>query len=126
MVTQKMNSPLVSVVITTFNRAQYIVKAIDSALAQTYKNLEIIVLDDCSHDNTPQILSEYSRKDNRIKIFRNETNLGVAKNLNKGVGLSQCKYIAILDSDDSWCDKDKIQKQVDFLLAWKFCVRSVF
>lgn len=107
--------PLVSVVVPTYNRKKYVIKAIDSVLRQTYKNIEIIVMDDCSPDNTSKAVSEHFGQDLRVKIFKNETNLGFPENLNKGIALSQGKYIARTDDDDFWSDNKKLEKQVNFL-----------
>lgn len=110
-----MKGNLVSVIITTFNRENYATKAIKSALGQDYENIEFIVVDDCSTDNTSKIVLEYCNKDKRIKLITNKTNLGVAKSLNKGIDSAKGKYIAILDSDDIWSDSEKLKKQVAFL-----------
>lgn len=107
--------PLVSVIISTYNGSSYIKKAIDSVLSQTYKNIELIITDDCSNDNTFEIISGYQKKDQRIVIFRNEVNSGSYKSLNKAIVRSKGKYIANLDDDDIWIDSDKIKKQVEFL-----------
>lgn len=107
--------PLVSTVISTYNGAKYIRKAIDSVLNQTYKNIELIIADDCSTDDTQKIISEYLKKDPRIRTFRNETNMGSYKSLNKAIGVSKGKYIANLDDDDIWITPKKIEKQVEFM-----------
>jgi len=109
------NQPLVSIILPTYNREGYTKRAIRSALSQTYKNIELIIIDDDSTDETPKIISELSRKDSRIIILRNETNLGFVKSLNIGIRRSQGKYIARLDDDDIWLDQKKLEKQVEFL-----------
>lgn len=103
------NNPLVSVIIPTYNSSKYIKKTLEGILEQTYSNLEIIITDDCSKDNTLEIVKKY--KDERIKIFTNEKNLGISGNLNKGVKLSNGKYIAMMDADD-WSYPYRIEKQV--------------
>jgi glycosyltransferase involved in cell wall biosynthesis len=110
-----MPNPLVSVVIPTHNRSAFVIKAIDSVLNQTYKNIELIVVDDFSGDNTYKIISERFKQYPKVRIFRNEKNLGFVKTLNKGSALAKGKYIARLDDDDTWIDSRKIEKQVDFL-----------
>lgn len=106
--------PLVSVTICSYNRADMITKAIQSAIDQSYQNIEIIVVDDASTDNTEEIVkSIHSSKP--IKYFRNPVNLNIAGTRNKTVEYSSGEYIAILDSDDFWIDKNKIQEQVNFL-----------
>ena len=105
--------PLVSIIIPTYNREKYIGAAIDSALAQSFQNFEIIIVDDGSTDNTKKALEPYL-KDGRIKyIF--QKNQKVSKARNNGIKNSAGKYIALLDSDDSWIDGDKLKKQIDFL-----------
>ena len=106
--------PLVSVVIITYNRAKYIMSAIESALEQDYQNLEIIVIDDASQDGTREILQSYIDQ-GKIKYYKNDKNQGIVYNRNRGLNLSSGKYIAVLDSDDLWCDKEKIKKQAEFL-----------
>lgn len=109
------NRPLVSVIIPTYNRQKYIALAISSVLEQTYKNIEIIVIDDFSNDKSLEIISEIVKENGNIYLYKNEKNLGFVKSLNKGVSLAKGKYIARLDDDDVWCDVRKLEKQVDFL-----------
>jgi len=104
---------MVSVIIATYNQAPYIKNAIESALNQTFKNIEIIVIDDGSTDNTKEVISSFI-KDKKIKYIY-QPNLGSAIARNNAINISQGKYIAILDSDDVWLDRDKLKKQVDFL-----------
>ncbi|OGZ65398.1 MAG: hypothetical protein A3C50_03600 [Candidatus Staskawiczbacteria bacterium RIFCSPHIGHO2_02_FULL_43_16] len=108
-------NPLVSVIITTFNRKEILAKAIESALGQTYGNMEIIIADDGSTDGTYEAVIGLKEQHPQIVVFRNEKNLGFVKNLNKAVGLAQGKYIARLDDDDTWPDPQKLQKQVAFM-----------
>lgn len=110
-----MNFPLVSVILPTFNRADSLSKAIESTLSQTYQNFELIIIDDCSIDQTSSLLKAYEQKDARIIIIRNEKNLGLVKSLNKGIQHARGAYIARLDDDDFWCDTQKLEKQVVFL-----------
>lgn len=107
--------PLVSIVLPTYNRERYIKKAIESVLNQTYKNIELIIVDDGSIDKTPKILSELSKREPKMIVLTNKTNLGLVRTLNKGIKTVQGKYIARIDDDDFWCDKRKLEKQVDFL-----------
>lgn len=85
---------------TSYNREKYIKVAIDSVLAQTYQNWELIVLDDCSKDNTFSIAEDYATQDTRVKAYRNDINLGQFKNRNKVAELAQGEYLKYLDSDD--------------------------
>lgn len=107
--------PLVSAVITTYNRAEYLKRALKSVVAQTYKNMEIIIVDDCSTDETQKVLSELKKENSKIIIIRNKANLGQTKSANRGIRTAKGKYIARLDDDDFWCDAKKLEKQVDFL-----------
>lgn len=107
--------PLVSIILPTFNREKLIKKSIGSVLSQTYKNFELVIIDDFSTDNTPKILFQYQRDDQRIKVIRNEKNIGFVRSLNKGIKKAAGFYIARIDDDDFWCDKQKLEKQVNFL-----------
>ena len=97
-------SPLVSVLMTAYNREEFIAEAIESVLNSTYQNFELIILDDGSEDNTVRIAKEYEAKDNRIKIYINEKNLGDYANRNKAAGYAKGKYVKYLDSDDAIYD----------------------
>ena len=102
---------LVSVILATRNRAASLQRALASIQRQTYPNLEIIVVNDCSPDECEAIIFEYMKRDGRIQYWRNKENLGVAGSRNKGVELSKGTYVAFLDSDDVW-SLDKIEKQI--------------
>jgi glycosyltransferase involved in cell wall biosynthesis len=91
---------LVSVLMTAYNREKYIAQAIESVLHSSYTNFELIIVDDCSTDDTFKIASIYQQKDARIKLFKNEHNLGQFGNRNKAIELSAGVYIKFLDSDD--------------------------
>lgn len=108
-------SPEVSIIIITYNRDRYIGEAIESVLAQSFGDWELIVVDDASTDDTPAIVSDYLKKDGRIRYFRNETNWKIPRSRNRGFKEARGKYVAVLDSDDSWADGDKLKKQVEFL-----------
>lgn len=90
----------VSVIIPVYNVELYLSECLDSILNQTYNNLEIICIDDCSSDNSLSILQDYAKKDLRIKIIHNIRNLGVAVSRNIGINSSHGQYICFLDSDD--------------------------
>lgn len=107
--------PLVSVIIPTYNGEKFIKNAIDSVLQQDYNNIEIIVINDCSKDKSLDIIFDLQKKDKRIKVFENDINFGFVKSLNIGTEKATGKYIARLDDDDLWIDKDKLKKQVAFL-----------
>lgn len=110
----KKDNPLVSIIIPVYNREKYINHAIESAINQTYKNIEIIIGDNNSTDNTWNILKEWERKDNRIKIFQNTTNVGPVLNWKKCFERAKGDYIKILWSDD-WMDFDFIEKSLPLL-----------
>lgn len=106
---------LVSVIIPTFNRAHTILNALDSILMQTYPNLQIIIVDDCSTDNSIELLDSYDFRNIPKIIIRNQINLGIWASRNLGLTHSDWDLIAFLDSDDIWIDAHKISLQVDFL-----------
>ena len=93
-------SPQVSVLMTAYNREKYIGQAIESILHSTFADYELIIVDDCSNDNTYQIAESYSKIDSRIRLFRNEANLGDYPNRNRAASLARGKYIKYVDSDD--------------------------
>jgi len=92
--------PLVSILMTAYNREKYIAEAIESVLASTYTNFELIIVDDGSKDRTVEIARSFEKKDNRIKVYVNETNLGDYPNRNKAASYARGKYLKYLDSDD--------------------------
>lgn len=107
--------PLVSVIIPCYNAEKCVLFTLDSIINQTYKNLEIICIDDCSKDNTLKILEDYVKNDARIKVLSNGKNSGVAKTRNNGLKIAKGDYIAFVDSDDVW-HLDKIEKQIQFMI----------
>ncbi|MEI6079455.1 MAG: glycosyltransferase family A protein [bacterium] len=105
---------LVSVIIPTYNRAALLARAVQSVLSQTYKDLELIIVDDGSIDNTKELVQELVASDQRIKYFY-IPNSGVSKARNLGIQKSKGELIAFLDSDDEWLPQ-KLQKQVQLYL----------
>jgi glycosyltransferase involved in cell wall biosynthesis len=103
MIQNENSGPLISVCIPTYNRGNFLKKAIESVLNQTYKNLEIIVVDNYSTDNTDQILKDF--KDSRIKVYKNSNFGSIAVSRNYAVKQSKGDWIAFLDSDDIWSKK---------------------
>ncbi len=103
-----MNNELISVIIPIYNVEKYLEKCIESIINQTYKNLEIILVDDGSKDKSDEICDEYAKKDNRIKVIHKE-NSGVSSARNVGIENSKGEYISFVDSDD-WLEKDFIEK----------------
>jgi glycosyltransferase involved in cell wall biosynthesis len=106
--------PVVSVLMTAYNRELYIAEAIESVLASTYNNFELIIVDDASKDKTAAIARSYAAKDPRVKVYVNERNLGDYPNRNKAASYASGKYLKYLDSDD---------KIFDFGLA--YCVEQM-
>ncbi len=104
---------LVSVNITTYNRAHLLPRCLDSILAQSYENIEIIIADDCSSDNTTEVVKEYQEKDDCIKYFRHEVNKRNAHARNTALENCTGYYVAFMDDDDEWLDNNKIKKQVE-------------
>lgn len=105
---------LVSIIMPAFNCGNYIGITINSVLAQTYRNLEIIIIDDCSTDNTEKIVKDYKLKDPRIKYYKLNQNSGAAVARNNAIDLAKGKYLAFLDSDDIWFP-EKLTKQINFM-----------
>lgn len=91
---------LISVVITSYNYEKYLPDTINSVISQTYSDWEMIVVDDASTDDSVDIIKEFTKKDSRIKLIQNETNLGLTETLKKGVKAASGKWVAILESDD--------------------------
>lgn len=103
---------LVSVIIPTYNVERFIKQALESVVMQTYKNIEIIVVDDCSSDLTMEIVEKIKEEsDKTIVIYRQNRNMGVAYARNKAMELANGRYIAFLDSDDYW-EENKLEKQL--------------
>ena len=96
----------------SYNTANYISDSIQSVLNQTYENWELIIVDDCSNDNTLEVLSKFN--DKRIRVIVNEKNSGAALSRNKALKDAKGKWIAFLDSDDLW-ETNKLAKQINFM-----------
>ena len=104
---------LVSINITTYNRADLLPRCLDSILKQSYENIELIVVDDASGDKTETIVRAYQKKDPRIKYFKHEKNMGNAYARNTAWKNCTGEFVAFMDDDDEWVDDDKIKKQVE-------------
>ena len=109
-------NPFITIFTPNYNGSKFISETLESILGQTYSNFEYIIIDDHSNDDSWKIIQKYAKKDNRIKIYRNEKNLGITKTRNKGFHLSstRAKYFAIIDSDDVALF-DRIKIQIEFL-----------
>lgn len=105
-------SDLVSIISPSYNCGRFIGKTIESVLAQTYKNWELIIVDDCSADNTDVVVARYS--DKRIRYLKNDKNSGAAVSRNKALREAKGRWIAFLDSDDIWLP-EKLEKQIYFM-----------
>ena len=92
--------PLISVLMTVYNREPYIGSAIESVLASSYSNFELIIVDDCSSDRSVAIANEYTKNDHRVQVHRNEKNLGDYPNRNLAASLAKGKYLKYVDADD--------------------------
>ncbi len=105
---------LVSVIMPSYQAEEYIRDAVSSVISQTYESWELIIVDDASEDGTFAIASEMAEKEPRIRLFRNDTNLGSAGARNRAIEAAKGKLLAFLDSDDLW-DPAFLERQVDFL-----------
>lgn len=105
------NNPLISVIIPVYNVEKYLKKCLDSIICQTYKNLEIICINDGSTDSSLEILQEYAQKDTRIKLI-NQENKGLGATRNIGLSVAEGGFVSFIDSDD-WIDKDLYQNCID-------------
>ncbi|MFK8013658.1 MAG: glycosyltransferase family 2 protein [Marinicellaceae bacterium] len=108
----KLPKPLLTIILPAFNVEKYIEQCISSILNQTFKNFELIIADDCSTDNTKNIIN--SIVDDRIIVTHNQSNLGKTKTVNKIFAMTNGKYITVHDSDD-WSDLTRFEKQIDWL-----------
>lgn len=106
------SEPLISICIPTYNGSQYIEKCIESCLAQSYRNIEVIVCDDCSSDSLINVLNPYLKKECRISFYQNEKNLGLVGNWNKCMNYASGEYIKWLFQDD-WMDVNAIEEFVE-------------
>lgn len=104
---------LVSIIMPSFNTAEYIAESIQSVLSQSYTDWELIVVDDCSTDHIDEVMKPFL-SDNRIKFFKNKKNSGAAVSRNRALREARGKWIAFLDSDDIWTS-NKLEKQINYM-----------
>ena len=117
-------SPQVSVIVPNYNHAQYLVQRIDSVLAQTCQDFELILLDDCSPDHSREVLERYREHPKVAHIVYNEANSGSTfKQWDKGIALARGEYIWIAESDD-WCEPTLLETLLDGIHRDKDCVLS--
>ena len=109
-----MKKPLISVIMPVYNEEKTVKKAVESVLKQTYREIELIIIDDASTDSTPKIISELAKEDDRIVMLRNSVNRGITYSLNRGLRKASGKYIARIDGDD-WYHPRKLELQMTFL-----------
>ena len=119
-----MTNPLVSVIIPAYNCEAFIAETLQSVLAQTFADFEVIVVDDASNDATPQILQQFARLDERIRVLTQESNAGQGACRNRGTREARGRYIAFNDADDLWLPQ-KLERQLEFMqerrLPFCFC-----
>lgn len=101
---EKTGTPLISVIMPAYNAQSYIEQAISSVLTQSVTDLELLVIDDGSQDNTRQIVTDIAEKDHRVRLLVNEQNMGAAGTRNRGLELCRGQYVALLDSDDYYLE----------------------
>ena len=109
-----MRNNLVSIITPSYNSSRFIVECVNSVISQTFQNWQMIIVDDCSKDNSRDFISKLSDKDERIKYIFLEKNVGAAEARNVAIRQAKGKYIAFLDSDDLW-KSDKLEKQIEFM-----------
>ena len=119
------NSDLISVIIPVYNVEPWLEQCLDSFISQTYKNLEIICVDDCSTDNCYEILKRYEKLDPRITVIQNKKNIGLGLTRNAGLKLAKGKWIHFFDSDD-WLDTDAYEKLTGVLNSLDFVPDLLF
>ena len=111
-----METPLVSIITPSFNSEKFIASTIRSVQDQTYSNWELLIVDDCSTDNTERIVADFTQNDNRIKFYKLTKNSGAGVARNQAVQMAGGKFIAFLDSDDVW-KPEKLSKQTNYLIS---------
>ncbi len=109
------NTPLISVIIPVYNVNGYLATAINSILDQTYKNLEVIAIDDGSTDDSYKTLKQLAKTDSRLKVLKNSKNLNISRTLNRGIKLAKGQFIARMDADDIALPH-RLQQQINFIL----------
>ena len=112
----------VSIILPTYNGMKYIGRALQSVINQDFNDWELLVIDDGSSDTTVEIVEKYAQIEPRIIYLKNEKNLGIQRTLNKGLQIAKGKYIARIDDDDQWIEKNKLSLQVAYLDEHVDCV----
>src|SRR5690625_4190600 len=109
-----MNEPLVSIITPVYNAERFLSETIKSVKEQTYKNWELLLVDDCSKDNSAKIIKEFNRTDDRIKYIKLEKNSGASISRNTGIKNAKGRFIAFVDSDDLW-EPEKLEIQISYM-----------
>ena len=110
------SNPVFSIVMATFNSERYVKEAVDSVIGQAFESWELLIVDDASNDQTPQLLKHFEEMDSRIKVFYMRSNEGPARARNLAIAQASGRLIAFLDSDDVW-RRDKLGRQFDIFRA---------
>lgn len=110
-----MNEPLVSIITPVYNSEEFLSETIKSIQNQTYKNWQLLLVDDCSKDNSSEIIKSFRKEDARIKYIKLEKNSGAAVSRNVGIKNAEGRFIAFVDSDDLW-DSRKLEIQIEYML----------
>ena len=109
-----MGTPAISLIMSVYNGEDYLAEAVESVLNQTFRDFELIIINDCSNDGTSEILQKYADADERVKVHTNEVNLRLPSSLNKAISLAKGKYIARMDADDI-CLPERLERQFEFM-----------
>jgi len=114
------NKPKLSVIVANYNSSPYITECLDSIVAQSFKDLEIIVYDDCSTDDSPKIIKEYEKKHTgKVRVIFSQVNRGVARTRHEAILQAEGEYITTLDSDDYYYDTRKLEKEMALIRRFK-------
>lgn len=109
-----MKNKLISIIVPVYNAEKFLDDTINSVINQTYSNWELILINDCSNDNSIEIIKKYKKRDKRIILINNENNLKAAMSRNKGIEVSNGNFLCFIDADDLW-DNKKLEKQIKFM-----------
>lgn len=118
-----MENKLITIIVPVYNGEKYIIETLESCEKQSYKNIEILIIDDCSKDNSVKKIEEYIKNKTRFKLVKNKKNLGMIKNINKGIDIALGEWIISLGQDDILNEKhvEKMLKTIDENTSFVFC-----
>jgi len=114
-----------SIIVPNYNNGDYIDDCINSILSQTYTNYEIIIIDDCSTDNSIEILKNWEGKNHKIRVIYNKKNIGVTRSRHIAITNAKGKYITSIDSDDIYYDKKKLELEIELVKQYKISGKSI-